>query len=201
MLSSLCTSHRTRASLRGHWRCCRACAGLQLDGTAESKTDTTTRQCEECSQQRPLQYFQESSSMCIACALHADFSIFLCGKCDKPTSLQHWSGRWDEYRQRLCTSCVPEAASLQCYFCKKTQSLQCFALKYPAVETSSMQLIRVVTKWLKHTLTSFVVIDTPQPKYIRRKDSILPTGRSRNDSRFDRVACVLRLQTKAKHSC
>ena len=176
MLSSLHTSHRTRASLGGHWRCCRACARLQVDGTAESKTDTTTRQCEECSQQRPLQYFQESSSMCIACALHADFSIFLCGKCDKPTSLQHWSGRWDEFRQRLCTGCVPEAASLQCYFCKKTQSLQCFALKYPAVETSSMQLIRVRTLYnvVEHTFTSFVVIAhitfLPDIRYCQRRD-------------------------------
>ena len=166
MLSSLCTSHRTRASLRGHWRCCRACAGLQLDGTAESKTDTTTRQCEECSQQRPLQYFQESSSMCIACALHADFSIFLCGKCDKPTSLQHWSGRWDEFRQRLCTGCVPEAASLQCYFCKKTQSLQCFALGCPVVETISLQFISCFcilfdVHETETTLKSFVVIAPP----------------------------------------
>ena len=112
--------------------------------------------------------------MCIACALHADFSIFLCGKCDKPTSLQHWSGRWDELRQRLCTGCVPEAAIIQCYCCKKTQSLQCFALKYPAVETSSMQLIRVVTRY-EVAETHFDVFRCyrhPQPKYIASKEYI-----------------------------
>ena len=70
----------------------------------------------------------------MVCLLHADFEIFPCGKCDKPTSMQHWSGRWDEYGQRLCTGCAPEAGSLECYFCKKMKSLQCFGLNCPAVE-------------------------------------------------------------------
>ena len=120
----------------GHWRCCRACAGLQLDGTTASKPDATTRECEKCKQHRPLQYFQESPSVCIACVLHEDFEIFPCGKCDKPVSMQHWSGRCDEYGQQLCTGCAPEGASLECYLCKKT--LQCFSLKCPAVNIHLM---------------------------------------------------------------
>ena len=146
MLSSLHTRIRTRARLGGHWRCCcRACAGLQLDGAAASKTDTTTRRCEECSQHRPLRYFQEASSMCFSCALHGDVAIFLCGKCDKPTSLQHWSGRWAEYRQRLRTGCAPEAESLQSiWFSKHLQhNLQCLLLKYQLSKT-----VRRVSRWL-----------------------------------------------------
>ena len=125
-------------NLRGHWRCCRACAGLQLDETTAPKPDATTRECEKCKQHRPLQYFQESPSMCIACVFRADLEICSCGKCDKPTSMQHQSEHSDEFGQRLCTGCAPEAASLRCYFCEKTKSLQCFSLKRPAVEIMSM---------------------------------------------------------------
>ena len=95
-------------------------------------------QCEKCKHYRPEQYFQSSSSLCIACAFHAEFERCPCGKCDKPTSMQHWSGIEDEYGQRLCTGFAPEAASLECYFCKKTKRLQCFSLKRPAVEIMSM---------------------------------------------------------------
>ena len=87
------------ANLRGHWRCCRACAGIRLGGVSEFKPDTTMRECEKCQQHRPRHYFQESPSMCIACVPHADFEIVPCGKCDKPTEMQHWGGRWDGYGQ------------------------------------------------------------------------------------------------------
>ena len=134
------TSNQSHRKSSGHWRCCRACAGLRLDGVSESKPESTMHQCEKCRKHRPQHYFQESPSMCIACALHADFEIFPCGKCNKPTSMQHWSGRRDEYDQQLCTGCAPAAASLQCHFCKKTKSLQCFSLKCPEVKSRSMKV-------------------------------------------------------------
>ena len=72
------------------------------------------------------------------------FEIFPCGKCDKPTSMQHWSGRCDEYSQQLCNSRVPDAANLQCYFCKRAKSLQCFSLPYPVVEIN-IAVTQVIT--------------------------------------------------------
>ena len=80
--------------IRGHWRYCRACAGLQLDATTASKPDATTRECEKCKQHRPLQYFQESPSMCIACALHADFEHFHVATAKRQCRCNIGAGAW-----------------------------------------------------------------------------------------------------------
>ena len=123
----------------GHWRRCRACLGLRLDGFNGNDDTHIMIECKHCRQRRPQQYFQESTSKCSACQLQETYAFFECAECHKTTSMKEWNGRFNEGNNRICNYCAPDAAILECQMCKKKKVLQCFSVKYPAQDNHGKQ--------------------------------------------------------------
>lgn len=80
--------------------------------------------------------------------------MFFCGHCGKPTSMQRWSQRTDEYGQLLCRECAPQKACLKCHFCDKTKTIESFALRHPEEQQDVKQRPNSRTTTVKDTCTS-----------------------------------------------
>ena len=76
----------------GHWRRCRACLGLRLDGLNGTVETHIMIECKHRRHRRPQQYFQESTSKCSSCLFQDTYECFECAECHKTTSMKERNG-------------------------------------------------------------------------------------------------------------
>ena len=67
----------------GFWKCCIACKERRLQPQLQDASETNSRLCHRCRQQRCHSYSAKDSDVCAACKLHMSFAIAACTVCGK----------------------------------------------------------------------------------------------------------------------
>ena len=115
----------------GVWRTCVACLPL-IEAAAVGADQHEERQCDTCLQLRNVLRFSGGTDTCSICQLRDEFEVFTCSSCSRQLMSNKWSGRLDSQCRRLCVSCVPAGASLECRICNAQLPLDAFSKFYRA---------------------------------------------------------------------